>query len=1281
MSENTVQAAGLYTYVSELIAPEGSQKIADNVNIDEKGVITPRRGFNDFGQEIGETSTRHKQVMQYKNRLIRHYEQTLEFENLDETFTAFDGSYQELEEGFRIKNQEMNSNLYFTTDKGVKKISAKSGKSLSSSPDFIVGSGAPKAVDLRAKVLPNDTGFLPPQSKVAYKILFGYKDNNNNLILGAPSTRFVTTNTSQDITTSEEVQITFSGVGSDYASKYFLLDGLNDSYFIWYNTGTDTIPQDASTLNRTPVEINIDAASNNQEVAAITANNITNLQPFNIDLDFASALITLTSTEEGNIPDAQEGTLATELNIVTTIQGDVTTGTNSNVEVEFIIPQGVGTNYFYQIYRTAIVTKPDGLEITDIDPGEDANLVFEAPVSNVPGTIVTVEDITPDSFRATGTPLYNNPISGEGILQANNQPPIAKDLELYQNFMFYANTKNFHRYETTIVSIDDFVSGQTQFILGNSEITRSYTFVGTQEVNNITTGTVADTLETNVNDSYITINSANDERQFYIWFDKGTGVDPKLTNRIGIRVDLTGSNVLPTDFVSQYMSLSFNELSDFNTAVSGADIVIGNVNNGNSVDADTPNATPTIDIGTGWNIVVSQGTGADSGTNSVLISNLPSVAQSIDETARSLVSIINQDVLSPVNAFYLSGANDLPGNILLENKSLEDTPFFVAVSDTNPAIGGEFNPELPVVENSLTVATSPDDITKSRVTYISHGLLTGDNIFLSFPNNDAVIQGSFEVTVIDVDNFDIDVATTIPDSTGVISFAVSQTSDNEEKPNRLYYSKLNQPEAVPIVNFIDVGEQDEPIERILALRDNLFILKTDGVYILSGFNSFRVRILDNTAFITAPDTATILNNQIMCLTSQGIATVNSSGVSIISRNIENLVLNFANDKFDFRLKCFAVAYESDRAYILWAPEKVTDTTATQAFRYNIFERTWTRWTVPATCGTIKRLDDKLYIGRGERNFLQKERKCRDRTDHADRDFKLFINEDAINACTVRLSNVTEVEVGDVLIQEQYVTPNFINRLIKKLDDDRGLTDIDYEEIVTVKIGDKIQERLVVLNNKLIADDDGNGITDHDFNSFIDNTQELLDEVNLLVDELNLEITDTTSKNYRPIDGVTCFENVIVQKNRFRNEVVVKYPPVFLQGGIDCYKGINKKIVYNPEHFGNPSIQKQVSKGNIMFDQNNFTDAVVSYSTDLSPSFFAIEVTGNGAGYWNAGSWGDRGSYWGGEGSDRPVHTYIPRPKQRCRYITAQFEHVNAREYFRLVGISYTVRQVSDRAYR
>jgi hypothetical protein len=100
---NTIKAAGLYTFLSELQAPEGSQVIAENVNIDELGVITSRRGFNDYGAALPETSYRVKQILNYKNRILRYFDETIEYDNGSGSFSAFSGNFNEVEDGFRIK--------------------------------------------------------------------------------------------------------------------------------------------------------------------------------------------------------------------------------------------------------------------------------------------------------------------------------------------------------------------------------------------------------------------------------------------------------------------------------------------------------------------------------------------------------------------------------------------------------------------------------------------------------------------------------------------------------------------------------------------------------------------------------------------------------------------------------------------------------------------------------------------------------------------------------------------------------------------------------------------------------------------------------------------------------------------------------------------------------------------------------------------------------------------------------------------------------------------------
>jgi hypothetical protein len=52
------------------------------------------------------------------------------------------------------------------------------------------------ALDVTGSLNSSLEGFLPPNSEVAYRIIWSYKDNNENLVAGAPSSRLVISNSS-----------------------------------------------------------------------------------------------------------------------------------------------------------------------------------------------------------------------------------------------------------------------------------------------------------------------------------------------------------------------------------------------------------------------------------------------------------------------------------------------------------------------------------------------------------------------------------------------------------------------------------------------------------------------------------------------------------------------------------------------------------------------------------------------------------------------------------------------------------------------------------------------------------------------------------------------------------------------------------------------------------------------------------------------------------------------------------------------------------------------------
>lgn len=1272
---NLIQARGLFSYGSELTIPEGALVEADNVNVDESGVITPRRGLNDYGSPFSTQNIRLKQIAEYKGRLIRHYEDVLQFENSSNDFTSFSGSYSEIEPGFRIKYQEANKNFYFTTIEGIKKISAKSANDL---PNIaITNAGGIKAIDLSAKILPTIGGFLPAESKVAYRVVWGTKDLNNNLILGSPSSRFVLSNTSSDIELQEKSTVTFSGMPT--GGNYLLLSSTTTTYALWYQvSGTDVAPSESDTIGVTFVEVDFQGTTTNDQRALVLANAVAQIGEF--ETSVLSAATDITVTASGEAADIVEGVAGADANVAvtTTQQGSITAGTTANVEIKFSIPSAITTNYFYQIYRTAVTTAVEGLTLNEIDPGDEMNLVYEDGVTStdISNGTITITDITTESFRINGNPLYTNPISGQGILQANERPPIAKDIALFRNSTFYANTKTAHTLQLNLLSVLGFTSGTSELIIGNGSTSRRYTFVGVPEIITIT----PDSNTNTASGSWINIYAANDEIQYFIWFDK-TGSDSapvhsSIENALGIRVDLSqypdtanGSRDAIID--------ALLDIFDFVAQASGGDVQITNNNNGSTTDATLGNTSP----GGAWAIAINQqGDGEDTATQDVLLSGLISVGQAIEETSRSLIKVINADTLSPVNAFYLSTADTLPGILYFEAKELIDDPFFIAVND--PAIQGAFNPTLPLLESVIDITFSSGSNSPANIQATGHGLFTGDELYIYSPDTTPDIFGKFTITVIDADNFTVPFNIVTEDNVGTNAFyfLAEVESDNLTKPNRLYYSKISQPEAVPIVNYMDIGPEDEPIERIIALRDNLFVLKTDGVYIVTGTSApnFSSRLLDNSTNIAAPDSAVILNNQIFCLVSQGVATVTDGGVSIISSPIENRVLGVITSNFDFRLKIFGVGYESDKSYNIFMQSRNIDTVATQSYRYSVDEQTWSRWKVPATCGLIKKANDKLYLGDGTRNFLLEERKNNDRTDYSDRNYTRSITNDNVVENVYELSSVVDINLSDVIAQDQYVTIAMYNRLLRKLDIDSGLTDDDYESSLKMVPGDNITVKMGTLNTKLIADDSGGAITVKIFSA---DQETLQGQFNELIGELNDPACDTQLKNYKEVSGVYVYEGIIRKVDILTNTVETVYALPFVQGDLEIYKKIDTLVQWAPQHFGDPSSLKQFREGTVIFDQNNFYSCLLAYSSDLSPAFIENEFFGSGVGYFGDAEFGQQRQYWGGNGNDAPIRKIIPREKQRARYLNCRFKHSNAREGFRILGISAVVRSVSTRGYR
>lgn len=275
---------------------------------------------------------------------------------------------------------------------------------------------------------------------------------------------------------------------------------------------------------------------------------------------------------------------------------------------------------------------------------------------------------------------------------------------------------------------------------------------------------------------------------------------------------------------------------------------------------------------------------------------------------------------------------------------------------------------------------------------------------------------------------------TSSDSTTSVQFlpvipttGTSLISSGDPRPNRLFVSAFQQPDAVPLLNNIDVGNLDEPILRVIPVRDACYVIKTDGVYYLSGLvYPFSLTELDSTCECVAASTAVALNNMIFMLSNQGVVTLSLSGVTVISFDIEDPIMTDAIPLSNISTVAFGIAHEADRAYYLWVPTLTGDTVATQCWVYHTFVTEWTRWTKPAVSGIVLKSNYALYIASGLEPAVLKQRRNGNNTDYADEEIAVTVVSQTGTALAVTWTSTVFVPTAGIVIQQSANTAKVVS---------------------------------------------------------------------------------------------------------------------------------------------------------------------------------------------------------------------------------------------------------------
>lgn len=679
---------GLKLQANTFNVADGSLEIADNFVLNQDYTPSKRKGFYTYFDPSSGTLN---QLFTYQSKLIAAYNDKIRYYNDTGSSPNYTGSEQTISgetiaiTGSRVsRSVESNNNFYFTTDTGPIKLTAYNSSSTKM--------GAPQGLDINARFIPGQATFLVNSSDstidytVGYRVLFGYRDTNANLILSAPSSVYAVSNVglSSLVASVAGATMTITSVA------HGLTTGM---YLTFYAAAGFT-----------------DSANANGTYAIV----VTSLDAF-----------TYTPTSP---PTVGPGTISYRM--------------ASTVRIEASIPSEINSTalgWFAQIYRSSV-------QLTSIGIFSDYRLEEERTLTSAEITnhVMFFSDSTPQTLL--GSDLYTNENTGEGELEANFRPPLCNDLCFFKGFTFFGNCTTRHLLELSVIDPTALSSlDYIQFkITSNYRSYKAYIGVGNRTVRARVTSSAGDVLV-----GYTAHGFSNND-SVYIANITGTTnltdgaiyyVVSKATDSFKVAATIAGTPIL----WSAETSLDVQGVTTMSTTQTGVSwvratdvVTITNVATYNQQVGDrvyvsnaaggtlttgiyTILTTPTVNTFTFASVGSDDASGNTCDYN--VMDRIFYLSQSTDasvrlrDVAQALVKAVNRDTNSAIYAQYSSSPSEVPGKMRFQAIGFGD-PIYVLANTT--AAGRFVYPNLPSSYAAGTQVYSTNQ-NQPNVLYIAKG--------------------------------------------------------------------------------------------------------------------------------------------------------------------------------------------------------------------------------------------------------------------------------------------------------------------------------------------------------------------------------------------------------------------------------------------------------------------------------------------------------------------------------------------------------------------------------
>lgn len=305
-------------------------------------------------------------------------------------------------------------------------------------------------------------------------------------------------------------------------------------------------------------------------------------------------------------------------------------------------------------------------------------------------------------------------------------------------------------------------------------------------------------------------------------------------------------------------------------------------------------------------------------------------SQNARDTAESLCRCINYRYRSTAGGIRASVVSDGQSGlteILLERTTVDGSVIYAGFADAaGTSTAMTFSPALTrcamIDEVGTPMTRAASTVTVN--TMWAHNLSPGDSVYICGIAPEAAFPVGIKTVATTPSGTSFtytEAGTATGNTTWYAALEINSDtvkSTQLEQKNRLCFTRQDEPEAWPEENEFFVGAANEPIKRIFASRDSLWVFKGDGTWRISGYSpdTFSLDPFDSSLLLHADNSLALGEGQVYGWFSTGIYALDESGAQHISGPIQDQV-DLDRPVTSSSTQAHAIWDPFDNSYQLW----------------------------------------------------------------------------------------------------------------------------------------------------------------------------------------------------------------------------------------------------------------------------------------------------------------------------------------------------------------------------